>query len=556
VKDADSQFRLGNALRKSGELAAAIEAFGRAIQLRPDFVEAWNNLGNSLKQLGRLAEAVGAYQRAIALRPGDAEAYFNLGNTFSLVEQMGEAIAAYRRAIAVKPDAIYVYVNLGNALRESGELDEAIACYRRASDMEQNGIAAGNLLYTLYLHPHVTPEQIRREHELWNERYARPLIQGIAPHDNDPSPQRRLRVGYVSHDLSFHPVGRFVLPLVSHHDHQAFEVFCYSDGPVDAMTEKIKRSVDVWRDTSGLSDEQLAKRIGEDRIDILIDLSMHTNGSRLGAFARKPAPVQATYLAYCGTTGLETMDYRLTDPFLDPLDGSQDQFYSEKSVRVPRTYWCYEPLEVAPEVGPLPCSEGKPITLGCFNKFAKVSGPALDAWGRILREVPGSRLFLQAPEGPHRERARKRIDAFKVDPRRVSFVGRTSPADYFKRYAEVDIALDSFPCAGGTVTCDATWMGVPVVTFAGRTGMGRSGVSILSNAGLAELVAENVEDYIRIAVELARDPERLAALREGMRDRLRRSPLMDAGGFARDFEGALRAMWRNWCRIREQTDSR
>ena len=547
MNDPDSQFRLGNSLKKSGDLAGAIEAFRGAIQLRPDFVEAWNNLGNTLKQLGRLAEAAGAYQRAIALRPGDAEAYFNVGNTFSLVEQMGEAITAYRRAIAVRPDATYVYVNLGNALRESGELDEAIACYRRASDVEHNRIAAGNLLYTLYLHPEVTPDVIRREHEKWNARYAKPLMTGNRPHANERSPDRRLRVGYVSHDLSLHPVGRFMLPLLAQHDHAGCEIFCYGDGPADAMTEKLKLYTDVWRNTNSLSDEHLAELVRQDGIDVLVDLSMHTNGGRLEAFARKPAPVQATYLAYCGTTGLETMDYRLTDPYLDPADGSQDRFYTEKSIRLSRSYWCYEALEPLPEVGPSPWESGDGVTFACLNKFGKVTAPALDAWGRILRELPGSRLILQAPYGPHRGRTLQHFAAGNVDPRRVIFLGRTSPAEYFQQYAQVDIALDSFPCAGGTVTCDALWMGLPVVSLAGRTAMGRSGVSILTNAGLPEMVARNVEDYVRLALDLGRDRPRLMGLRRGMRERLRKSPLMDAGGFARDFQAALRSMWREWC---------
>jgi predicted O-linked N-acetylglucosamine transferase (SPINDLY family) len=547
VNDPDSQFRLGNSLKKSGELPAAIEAFRKAIELRPDFVEAWNNLGNALKQSGKLAEAVPAYQRAIALRPGDAEAYFNLGNTFGLVEQMGEAIAAYRRAIAVRPDAGYVYANLGNALRESGELDEAIACYRRAVELEQNRIAAGNLLYTLYLHPDVTPQQILQEHALWNERFARPLVRGIRPHENDRSPDRRLRVAYVSHDLSLHPVGRFMLPLLAHHDQAAFQIFCYSDGPVDVMTERIKPHADTWRDTTGMPDEALAEQVRQDRIDILVDLSMHTNGGRMDLFARKPAPVQVTYLAYCGTTGLETIDYRLSDSYLDPSDRSQEAFYSEKSVRLSRNYWCYEPLEVAGEVSPAPSSKTGAITFGCFNKFAKASTVALEAWARILREAEGSRLMLQAPEGPHRDRAMRRFATLGVDPSRVAFVGRTSLPGYFARYAEIDIALDSFPCSGGTVTCDALWMGVPVVSLAGRTAMGRSGLSILSNVGLAELVAGAVDQYVQIAVELSRNTNQLRDLRAGLRDRMRGSPLMQAQQFARDVEAAFGSMWRKSC---------
>jgi predicted O-linked N-acetylglucosamine transferase (SPINDLY family) len=237
----------------------------------------------------------------------------------------------------------------------------------------------------------------------------------------------------------------------------------------------------------------------------------------------------------------------LTDPYLDPADGSKDESYSEKSVRLPRNYWCYEPLEIAGEVGPAPCLKTGAITFGCFNKFAKVSPPALDAWARILREVEGSRLLMQAPHGPHRDKARQRFAKAGVDPSRVDFVSSTSLVGYFQRYSQIDIALDPFPCAGGTVTCDALWMGVPVVSLAGRTAMGRSGVSILSNAGLGELVATDVDQYVRSAVGLARDADRLTSLRDGVRDRIRHSALMDARQFARDVEAAFRAIWKSWC---------
>jgi len=288
---------------------------------------------------------------------------------------------------------------------------------------------------------------------------------------------------------------------------------------------------------------------GEDRIDILIDLAMHARENRLPAFARKPAPVQATYLAYCGTTGLEAIDYRITDRFLDPPSPSADDFYSEASIRLPRTYWCYQPPSVAPSqpVGPLPAGQAGTITFGCLNNFSKVNAGVVAAWGRIMSEVKDSRMILHCREGGHRHRVRKLFAQAGVEPHRVRLVPRAPGVDYFLLYDQIDIALDPFPYPGGTTTCDALWMGVPVVSLSGSTGVSRGGLSILSNVGHPELVAHEVDEYVRIATELAADRIRLAGLRATLRSRMQASPLMDAPKFARDFEAALRGMWRAWC---------
>ena len=275
---------------------------------------------------------------------------------------------------------------------------------------------------------------------------------------------------------------------------------------------------------------------------------MHMANNRLLVFARKPAPVQVTYLAYCGTTGLGAMDYRLTDPYLDP-PGQGEQFYSEQSIHLPETYWCYQPVVPTPPVTGVPALQAGQVTFGCLNNFCKVTVPTLTAWSRLLQAVPGSRLLLHARAGNHRDRVRDFLAQQGLSPERVRFVDTVSTADYFRLYEQMDVALDPFPYGGGTTTCDALWMGVPVVSLAGLTAVGRSGLSILSNVGLPELVAGDVESYVRIASELADDLTRLRKLRATLRERMQASPLMDAPRFARNIEAAYRWMWQNACQL-------
>jgi protein O-GlcNAc transferase len=269
-------------------------------------------------------------------------------------------------------------------------------------------------------------------------------------------------------------------------------------------------------------------------------------GSRLLVFARKPAPVQVTYLAYCSTTGLDTIDYRLSDPYLDP-PGGDESVYSERTVRLPRTYWCYQPSVPPMSVGPLPALSRGYVTFGCLNNFCKVSEPTLAAWSRILLSIPESRLLLNASEGSHRQRVLDRLGREGIEPHRIQFVGRLPAPEYFHLYDGIDIALDPFPYGGGTTTCDALWMGVPVVSLLGRTAVGRGGMSILSNVGLPDWVVRTEDAYVKLATQWALDLGRLNELRSTLRRRMEASPLMDAPKFARDIEAAYRGMWREWC---------
>jgi predicted O-linked N-acetylglucosamine transferase (SPINDLY family) len=541
---------LGNALRAAGKLDEAVACYRRALELKPDYAQALNNLGIALNDQGKPDEGAACFRRASELKPDFAEAHNNLGNAFLDQMKLDEAVACYRRALELKPDYAEAHHNLGIACKDQGKLDEALACYRRALKLQPDDATVhSSLACTLNFCPGQNARTIYEEHRRWNQQHAEPLAKFIRPHANDRTADRRLRVAYVSPDFRWHPVGRFLLPLLQSHDHREFEIFCYAcQNSSDFITARCQAHADVWRNVADCADEQLATTVREDHIDILVDLSMHMAKNRLLVFARKPAPVQVAYLAYAGTTGLRMMDYRLTDPYLDSPE-ERPEFYGEQSVCLPETYWCYLAVREAPAVDRLPALRTGHVTFGCLNNFCKVTAPTLAAWSHLLQAVPASRLILHAHAGSHRDRVLEFFAQDGVPPERVTFVPMLAPADYFRKYEQIDVALDPFPYNGGTTTCDALWMGVPVVSLAGQTAVGRGGFSILSNLGLTELVAHDSGQYVGIAAELAGNLSRLGGLRQTLRERMQMSPLMDAPRFARNVETAYRTMWRRWCSL-------
>jgi predicted O-linked N-acetylglucosamine transferase (SPINDLY family) len=547
----EALYMLGLAWRYKGDFEKALEFYRKAVEAKPDHAEAWNALGMRLRDKGELAEALSCYNRALSINPSFADAHNNVGLVLRDLGSLDDALAAHQRASELLPGSAAVHSNIANVLKDMGNLDQAVESYRKALAIEADSRIGSNMLYALLFDEKITARQLREEHRWWNDTFARPLARSIRLHSNDPDSGRRLRIAYSSPNLRAHPVGRFLFPLITNHDANQFEVFCYSDARrPDGVTELIKSRAGVWRETRGASDEQLAELIRQDGIDILIDTAMHMEDSRMLLFARKPAPVQVTYLAYAGTTGLETMDYRLTDAYLDP-PGQDESIYSEKSVRL-RSYWCYQPAKDTPPVGPLPILASGQITFGCLNNFCKMTPGTFAAWAEILRRVPKSRLILHTREGSHRQRTRERFWAQGIAPDRIEFIEGLPMPDYFAKYNQIDIALDAFPYPGGTTTCDALWMGVPVVTLPRQSAISRGGLSILTFLGLPELISASPEDYVRIAAELAGDLSRLSQLRSTMRERMKASALMDIQGFRRDVEAAYRQMWLNWCRAKFQ----
>jgi protein O-GlcNAc transferase len=535
---------LGVVFKAQGRFVEAANCFQQALHWKPDYAEVHNNLGNVLKDQGRLEEALSCYQQALRWKPDYAEAHNNLGNVLKDQGRLEEALSCYQQALRWKPDYAEAHNNLGNVLKDQGRLEEALRSYRQALQLQPRLVQVhSNLVYTLHFCADTDAATLYEEHRRWDHQHAEPLAPLIQPLANDRASDRRLRIGYVSPDFREHPVGRFLLPLLKAHDHTQFDIFCYSSLAVpDGITEQCRTYADGWRDVFSLADEQLAQLIRQDHIDILVDLSMHMANNRLLVFARKPAPVQVTYLAYCGTTGLRTMDYRLTDPFLDPPD-RDERYYTERSIRLPETYWCYQPPDDSPPVSPLPAWQSGGVTFGCLNNFCKVTAPTLVAWSHLLQLLPQARLLLYAQAGSHRDQVRDYFANQGIASDRVRFVGRVPLTEYMRLYQEVDVALDPFPYGGGTTTCDALWMGVPVISRAGSTAVSRSGLSILSNVGLAELVAFDGEQYVQRALELAQDLPRLSVLRASLRQRMQDSPLMDAPRFARNVEAAYRSLW-------------
>jgi len=477
--------------------------------------------------------------------------------------QLDEALVEYRRALDLKPDFAEAHFHLGLALTDQGQIGEAIAAFRRAVELKpQHAGMHSQLIFALHLHSSQDHAEIFEEHQRWNRQFSDPLQQFLQPHANDPNPERRLRVGYVSSDFRDHPVGRYLLPLLERHDREQFEILCYSGtARPDRMTERLRALAKGWRETQGVPDARLAEMIREDQIDILVDLSLHTAGNRLPVFARQPAPVQVAWLGYPGSTGLPGIGYRLTDACIDPPgeestwstesrhspEGDGGAWSSEERVRLPGCWCCYQPPDECPEINPLPARAAQGVTFGSLNNFAKIHEGVLARWARVLEAAKGSRLLMRCPSGQARERVRAFFGARGIAPERLDMIGIVSRSEYLQLYQRIDLALDPFPYNGMTTTCDAFWMGAPVLTVPGATPSSRAGLSLLSSIGLAQFAPSSEEDYVQLAAELAADLPRLADLRATMRPRMLASPLMDAPRFARIVEGAYRELWQRWC---------
>jgi protein O-GlcNAc transferase len=549
---AEAHGNMGVALQNSGKNAEAITAYHTAIALHPNYAEAYANLGVAYREKGEVNQAIDAFGRSISLNPNLPHTHFNLANALISIGKIDAGILSYRRAIALKPDYAGAYNNLGNTLIDIGQLDEAIAAYRQATMLEpNNSLFDSALICAMHYHPKCDGRAITSEHARWNRQHAEKFSRLIQPQSNDPTADRRLRIGYISRDFRNHPVGRFLLPLIESHHRDLFEICCYSDVAIpDQMTARFQSRANLWRETTSLKHDQVAEQIRSDKIDILVDLSGHTTGGRLLVFARRPAPVQVSYLGYPGTTGLPAIDYRLTDTLSDP-PGQTDSLQAEKLFRLPHTNWCFSEPEHAPAVHPSPMIKNGYVTFGSFNTLVKVTDSMLKTWACIVNQVPRSRLLLKSAafvSAIARDRVGRVLFSQGVDVDRITLLGPVPDhATHLAAYHQVDIALDTFPYHGTTTTCDALWMGVPVITLAGQTHVSRVGVSLLSSVGLSELIASTQDEYANIAVALAHHPHRLEDLRTNLRRQMKQSPLMDAAGFTREVEAAYRQMWRRWC---------
>jgi predicted O-linked N-acetylglucosamine transferase (SPINDLY family) len=535
-------------LKLRRERERAIAHYERALELNPDSFDCWLELANLHRDLKRFAAAQSAARRAVGLNPTSPAAQEELGWSLYYDDQIDESIESFRHALRLNPGFTPAYFALAVALQDLGSVREAITCYRHvlASDPAAHHLHS-SINYLLPFAPEVSPADMLRDALEWDRNYAEPLRVKIQPPTNERTVDRRLRIGYVSHQFRDHCQARFLMPLLENHDSEAVEVFCYSSNPFsDEVTNQLRAKAHVWRDISQLAPAHAAALVRSDCIDILVDLTMHASSSSLPIFAEKPAPIQCCWLAYPGTTGLSAMDYRITDRYLDPPEHGPG-FYSERSLVLPDSFWCYDPMTNEPDPGPLPAVLNGYITFGCLNHFRKLNDAVIELWAQVLDVVRGSRLILQAPMGQRRARIHQLFEKWGIPNSRVGFVGRLPRAEYLRLYQQIDIGLDTFPYAGHTTSLDAFWMGVPVVSLVWNTVVGRAGVTFASNLELAELANYSPSEFIASAANLASDLPRLEELRRSLRKRMQASPLMNGDRFARTIEAAYRQIWQLWC---------
>jgi predicted O-linked N-acetylglucosamine transferase (SPINDLY family) len=545
LAQATARFNAANALRDEGRNEEAEREYRAALRSDPTMLQARVNLGALLCAMCRTDEGIAEYGQAIALAPDNAEPHYNLGNALHELGRLPKAEQAWRKAIALDPDHAQAHGNLAGMLTMQGRIEEGLATYRRAltltpDDPELNS----NYLLCLHYSENEAPAALFEAHRACGRRFDALA----AKHKRVPR-SGRLRIGYVSPDLRTHSVAYFFEPLLEAHDRSQFEIACYAEVlRPDATTARLRALSDRWCSTVGMDDIALAERIRADGIDILIDLAGHTAWNRLGVFARKPAPVQMTWLGYPNTTGLAAIDHRIVDAVTDP-DGA-DALACEHLLRLDGGFLCYRGRDDAPLPSVPPCARNGVVTFGSFNNPAKLSPGTLQTWSGLLRRVPQSRLLLKGKAFADRGARARLLDAMVahgVAAERIEAVGWASDERaHLAAYERVDIALDPFPYNGTTTTCEALWMGVPVVTLRGDRHSGRVGASLLTSAGLEDCIADTRDRYIATAMALANDVDRLCDFRSGLRTRLQASPLCDAGAFARRFERAVQDAWTRW----------
>jgi len=516
------------------------------IRINPRSHDAHFHLGSALMFQNRRSEAIDVFQAARLLNSDHGPTHFNLG---MLTTSLDDAFEHFTRAAELNPAHVEAHCGIGAALVSFGQIEDAISKLQQALQLRPTDhTIRSSVLFSLNYRQLYDGPDVFREHARWGLGHS---LNTTYRHINKPQPERSLRVGYVSPDLYAHSVAYFFEPLLANHNPDEVETFCYSDvAKPDATTERLQALTTHWRATHGVSDRELADRIHADGIDILVDLAGHTNNNRLLAFSAKPAPVQVTYLGYPNTTGLTAIDYRLTDAWADP-PGQSDNYHTEELYRLPNGFLSYLPPANAPAVALPPVTTAGHITYGSFNHLPKVTPAVVALWATLLHATPNTRLALKNHSLSSRYARERYLQLFAdhgIGPERIEFLERDPTlAAHLDSYSKIDIALDTFPYNGTTTTCEALYMGVPVVTLTGDLHAGRVGASLLNQIGATELIAETSQDYVYKASRLAQDHDELIKIRATLRDQMTESPLCDGKGFAENIESAYREMWKKWC---------
>lgn len=547
-EDAAAHYNLGVLYQAQGLAEQALASYQHVLAVQPTHADAQFNRGVVLHDQWRLEEAAAAYRLALAARPGFVEALYNLGNVYKDQEQADEALACYRQALALNPSHDKALLNQGVVLRSQGRLAEAIACYRQAIALNPDYDGGySNLLFCLAHDETAAPAELLAEHRKFGQRFDRPLAQQLPPPSKPADARRRLRIGLVSGDLRSHPVALYLEPILAALDGEQLEVWAYANHPQpDDTSRRLQGMVHRWQQIDGVGDLQVAEGIRRDGIDILIDLSGHTSHHRLQVFTYKPAPLQATWIGYFGTTGLAAIDYLLADPYLAPA-GVTEALVTEQIVRLPAVACFQAPLQ-APPLNALPALATGILTFASFNRVSKLGAGVIARWSRLLQAVPHSRLLLGAiPNDTVQAALTARFAEHGIDRARLQFLPNLSFADYLAIHQQVDLLLDSYPFAGGATSNYAAWMGVPILTLAGPGMLSRQGAALMQHLGLADFVAESEDEFVALAVAWAGRLPELARIRSEMRKRCLHSPIHQPQRVAQSLERALRTMWQRWC---------
>lgn len=547
--DARIWCHLGTCYLSMSRFPDAIKAYEQAVKRQPRFAEAVNNIGVAYARLGKVDQAIATFMQARALRPTWAEPSISLGNLFVTHERFDEALEAYSHAARSEPNNPEPQTLIGSIHGRLGLLEDGSRHFREGLRLNpRNAVAHSNLLLAMNYDPDADPSIVLNEHR-WFDRLHGQGLAPIPPHVNSREPDRPLRIGYLSPDLRRHAVAWFMLPVFQSHDPNQFKLYCYAaQADMDAISDQFRKLSSGWKQVLSPNDAQVADMIRADGIDILVDLAGHTSGNRLTVMGRRPAPVQVTYLGYPNTTGMSAVDFWITDAIADPAD--LPTYATEQVTRLPGCFCCFAPHPDVPDVAPPPCVAKGHVTFGLLHKLAKYNPMMLDLWTRILHAVPDSRLLVHRDslDKSVQDRLMQEFTSRGIERGRIELDKKSAKEGaHYAVYSRIDISLDSLPWSGHTTSCESMWMGVPFITMRSKTHAGRMAASILQTVGVDELIAEDEEEFVRIAVELAGDVERIKRYRQTLRDTMKRSALCDAKSFTRGLESAYRQMWRTWC---------